>query len=70
MKLLTKRETDSIFNEFKVTLCEKGVNVDVLTKVNFNHAVNYILYDRRLTNLILKRVKAILAKLDKKEQSI
>lgn len=63
MKLLTKRETDSIFNEYKVTFCEKGANVDVLTKVNFNHAVNHILYDKRLTNLILIRVKKLLAKL-------
>jgi len=64
MKLLTKKETDKVFDLYSILLFEDGM----MNEEQFNKAVNHILHDDILVKKFLKRVTKIKAKLSWNEK--
>ena len=60
MKLLTRKETDQIFE-----LYASKPNGLFLNKNSFHNAMNHLFYDEVLIKNILRKVKKIRANLDK-----
>lgn len=63
-KLVTQKESDRIFFEYAEPYINTKGNyfVDAINPLNFNKAINAMLYDEKIVKAVLKRIQKINSK--------